>query len=206
MGELIGSLLMSAGINAVLCLLMLIAAGKPLDRSIETWTFYTWFTLSSIAGSWLVLTVCKFWEGREPDSFRRRFVLLVGGMVVGLTAYGAGHLLLIELPDLDHWTVHTLSHSPWGQKLYGAKGTPLLGAHLVYFGGLFGLLRWWRQADPLRKHRFSLLATTVCVLWAWCMHLLFSFPQPWGFALAATISVAVQLSAPWVQSEASGKR
>ena len=90
--------------------------------------------------------------------------------------------------------------------MYGADGAPLLGAYMVYFGGLFVVLRWWRQADPLRKTRFSLLATTLCVLWAWFMHLLFSFPQPWGFVLAATMSVSVQLSAPWLPPEVAEKR
>jgi hypothetical protein len=52
--------------------------------------------------------------------------------------------------------------------------------------------------DPLRKSRLSIWTTAVCLLWAWVMHSLCSFPQPWGFILAATMSVAVQLAAPWV--------
>ncbi len=204
--EWTGSLLLAAVVCGVLSLVFLMLDGKTPDSSVATWSLFAWLTVCSVMGSWLLLTIGKFWEGREPDHFRRRFVLLIGGMLVGLTAFGTGRLLLVELPDVDHWTVHTLSHSPWGQKLYGADGAPLLGAYMVYFGGLFVILRWWRQADPLRKTRFSLLATTLCVLWAWFMHLLFSFPQPWGFVLAATISVAVQLSAPWLQPEVAEKR
>lgn len=204
--EWTGSLLLAAVVCGVLSLVFLMLDGKTLDGSVATWSLFAWLTLSSVAGSWWLLTIGKFWEGRDPDHFRRRFVLLIGGMLVGLTAFGTGHLLLVELPDLDHWTVHTLSHSPWGQQLYGADGAPLLGAYMVYFGGLFVILRWWRQADPLRKTRFSLLATTLCVVWAWFMHLLFSFPQPWGFVLAATISVAVQLSAPWMRPELAERK
>jgi hypothetical protein len=59
------------------------------------------------------------------------------------------------------------------------------------------VLRWWRQADPLRQTRLSLWTTAVSAGWAWLLHLVWPFPQPWGFMLAMTISLAVQLSTPW---------
>jgi hypothetical protein len=80
----------------------------------------------------------------------------------------------------------------------------MIGAYLIYFAGLFAILRWWTQTDPLRRTRLSLTATAVCVLWAWIMHMFCQFPQPWGFMLAVTISVATQLSAPWVNPKQKG--
>jgi hypothetical protein len=201
--EWLGSLLLAAGVCAVLSLVFLTLNGQPVDDSVATWSLFAWLTVGSVAGTWLLLTIGKFWEGSDGDHMRRRFVLLVGGLLLGLLTFCSGRILLVELHDLDRWTTHTLSHAAWGRKLYGADGSPLLAAYMVYFGGLFAILRWWRQADPLRKTRFSVFATALCVLWAWFMHFLFEFPQPWGFVLAATISVAVQLSAPWVRPEAT---
>lgn len=196
MGELIGAMLMSAGINAVLCLLMLIAAGKPLDRSIETWTFYAWFTLSSIAGSWLVLTVCKFWEGRDGEAFRRRFVLLIAGLALGLFAFSLTGFLDIRLThDL---VVRSPLKSIAPMSFYAPDGSLKLPAFLVYFAAVMALPRWWRQVDPLRNNRLSLWAVAMCALCAWICHMFWPFPQPWGFLLAAAISVAVQLSSPWI--------
>ena len=74
---------------------------------------------------------------------------------------------------------------------------PDLGLNLAYFGFLFPILRWWRQADPLRRSRFSLWSTAVCVLWAGLLGVAWPFPQPWGMMAAATIAISVQLSAPW---------
>ena len=71
-------------------------------------------------------------------------------------------------------------------------------AFLAYFGFLFVLLRWWRQADPVRSARLSLWATACTVLVAWVLNLFWPFPQPWGIMVAATMSIAVQLASPWV--------
>jgi hypothetical protein len=38
----------------------------------------------------------------------------------------------------------------------------------------------------------------ITVLAAWLWLFVFPFPQPWGFMLAAAISIAAQLSAPWL--------
>jgi hypothetical protein len=143
-----------------------------------------------------VLLAGKFWEG-DDGCFRRRFVTLLAGLVIGWVAFGAGQLFLVDLPDLDQWTAHP-AKCPALNLMYAADGTPLLAAYLFYFAGLFVILRWWTQTDPLRKVRLSIWATATCLLWAWIMHTFCQFPQPWGFAVAAAISVAVQLAAPWV--------
>jgi hypothetical protein len=36
------------------------------------------------------------------------------------------------------------------------------------------------------------------VLWAGLLEMFWHFPQPWGLMLVASISVAAQLSAPWL--------
>jgi hypothetical protein len=198
LGEVCGSLLMSAFVVAVASLLMLMVAGKPLDASVYTWTFYAWFSLTSLAGAWLVLTLGKCWESREGEPFRRRFVMLIGGLLVGLLAFGVADFLGVRLTD--DLVVRGLPTRLVSANLYQADGTLKLPAYLVYFGLLFVLLRWWTQADPLRTSRLSVWCLGVCALGAWILHLLWPFPQPWGFMLAATTSLAVQLSSPWLSS------
>jgi hypothetical protein len=76
--------------------------------------------------------------------------------------------------------------------------------YLAYFGFLFLLVQWWKQADPMRSSRLSLWSLAVCLFWAWALCIVpnFSFPQPWGMMMAGTISLAVQLSSPWVDPQA----
>ena len=195
-GELSGSLLMSAAAAAVLCLVMMIVGNKPLDDSLYTWTFYAWLTLTCVAGAWVVLTISKFWEGHEGEHFRRRFVMLIAGLLVGLVAFALGDFLNVRLTD--ELIVRALPGRSIPHHMYEASGSLKLPAFLVYFALLFAVVRWWAQADPLRATRLSLWATGVCVFWAWIWHMLWPFPQPWGFILAASISLSVQLSAPWL--------
>jgi len=199
--ELTGSLLVAAAACLVLSLVMMIMGGKALDADWQTWVpTFTWFAAVSIVATWALLIVSKFWEGSQGDQAPRRFAMLVIGLAVGAAAYGLDRTLLadfdqrlaLNLPDDHPANVHGLSDA-----LYSAA-TPLLGAFLAYFAALFAVLRWWTQADPLRFTRLSVWATLGCVLAAWLIHLFWPFPQPWGMMLAVTISISVQLAAPWI--------
>lgn len=194
--ELTGSLLLSAGISAVLGLLMMTVGRSSFENSIQTWSFYAWLVLTSTAGAWTVLSLGKFWEASRGEQIRRRVVLLVAGLVLGALAFGIGVLLHVHLPH-THPAGSEIASRLTGS-MYAADGTPMFPAYLVYFAGLFVLVRWWRQTDPVRKNRLSIWATAVCALWAALLDVVCAFPQPWGIMLAATISIAVQLSAPWV--------
>lgn len=202
MTELTGSLLMSALVSGVLSLLLLIVTGKPFDASVNTWSHYGWLMMCGTLGAWLVLALSKFWEGREGEPFRRRFVMLGVGMAAGAAFFGAEKLLMVKLADTTTLvsTGAANEFNGWHMlpSLYSAEGTPLVGAYLAYFAGLFLVLRWWKQADPLRASRVSLWATGACVLWAYLLDMFWQFPQPWGVLLAAVISLSVQLSAPWM--------
>ena len=84
----------------------------------------------------------------------------------------------------------------FGKNFYDAKGSPLLGAYLAYFGAMFAGIRWWRQADPLRRTRLSVWNIGAAVMGAWVVDWIWRFPQPWGLMVAAIISTSVQLAAP----------
>jgi hypothetical protein len=195
--ELTGSMLLAAFMSAVLCLAFLLIQGTALDGSNTGWATFAWLTAVSTIGSWMLLTLAKFWEAGSGDHFRRRLVMLAAGIALGTVACGLGYLLLLDLPGQHGWTVPAFSGGAWLFGMYGAHSAPL-AAYQLFFAGLFAVLRWWRPLDPLRKARLSIGSTVVCLLWAWVMHSLCDFPQPWGFFVAATISVAVQLAAPWV--------
>lgn len=198
--ELSGSMLLSAIVAGVLCLVMFIVGGRRLDGNINAWIELTWLSVSCITGAWLVLTMGKFWEGSEGESIRRRFAMLVAGLGIGLMSFVACQYLTLEtLASAD--LARQVSAHDMPSAMYAADGSPLLPAYLAYFGGMMVLLPWWKQVDPLRRTRFSLMSTGWCVLWAWILNMFLPFPQPWGVLAAATISVAVQLSAPWISGE-----
>ena len=188
---------MAAIVSAVLCLIILVAGGRELDASVDTWTFFAWLTVSSVIGSWLVLGLAKFWEGHEGDDILAgRFVMMVVGLAIGVAAFAASDMLMVRLSTSEMFNVLELPRDVIPTGMYASGGTLGLTPFLAYFATLFVVLRWWLQVDPLRKTRFSLWATSVCAFVA----MLIPWQIPWGFLLVVTMSVAVQLSAPWMPS------
>jgi hypothetical protein len=183
-------------VSAVLCLIILVAGGRKLDASVDTWTFYAWLTVTSSVGAWLVLGLAKFWEGTDGDDVLRRFVMMVAGLGIGVAAFAASDMLMIRLSTREMFNVLELPRDMIPTSIYANEGTLGLTPFLAYFGTLFVVFRWWRQVDPLRRTRFSVWSTIVVALVA----MLIPWQIPWGFLLAVTISVAVQLSAPWMNS------
>ncbi|MDA1055435.1 MAG: serine/threonine-protein kinase [Planctomycetota bacterium] len=194
--ELSGALITSAVASLILCFVMtLLMRGEALG-DVFTWTLYAWFSLTSIVGAWTVLAISKFWESDEGEPLRRRFVLLMAGLVTGVAAFTASQFLGVQVTD--ELVVQTLPAVAIPASWTSSNGSLTLPAFLIYFGGMFGIAKWWLQADPLRTSRVSLWATAGCIFWAWLIHVFWAFPQPWGFMFAATMSIAVQLAAPWV--------
>jgi hypothetical protein len=198
--ELLGSLLVSALASIVISLVVVLLRGQPPEAA-----QYAWVAIVSTLGAWSVLIPSKIWEGRAAEPAMRRFVLLVIGLAVGALAYAVDAALWVNLPfdivtrplDNKYMPTEFYSHS---------DGSPLLQAYLVYFGFLFLLVRWWRSADRFRPTRLSLWATTSALFIAWILNFVWPFPQPWGFMVTATISLAVQLAAPWSPKQSARTR
>ncbi len=194
--DLCGSWLVSAVACVVICFTSLLLVRGDALESVFTWSLYAWFTLTSIIGAWLILAIAKFWEVDEGEAVRRRFVMLIAGLITGTAAYVTSQFLGVQVTnDILLPTVPAMTISTGFSSIDGTLGLP---AFLLYFGGLFGLLKWWLQADPLRQGRVSIWSTLGCVFGAWVLHQFCQFPQPWGLLLAATISLAVQFAAPWM--------
>jgi hypothetical protein len=191
--ELFGSLLGSAMVVVILCLVMVILNSfRGMAPQPEQ---FAWLSVVSALGAWAILIPSKFWEGVQGDSMLRRFMLMVVGMGVGGLSYAAAQALLVDLPFDPKFT--TGAHVELPRSFY-RDGTPLLLAHVACFGTLFLAVRWWRQADPLRSTRMSLWAAVFSVAVAWLTAAVWLYPQPWLPMVACTMSVAVQLSSPFV--------
>jgi hypothetical protein len=191
--KLTGSMLLSALICAVVGLVVMILRGEmPQPNQ------YAWLALSATLGSWAVLIPAKFWEGKRGDAALRRFVMLVVGLMFGIASYGLFSWFMISLPYDQHWVEGPARDFLRKGNFASADGSPLPIAFLAYFGSLFLILRWWRQADPLRSTRLSIWHTAVAIFFAWIIGLFWPFPQPWGLMVIATIAVAAQLASPWL--------
>lgn len=191
--ELISSLLIALAVAAVLSLVMLMIAGPAFESSIDSWARFTWLTMAGVFGAWNVLAVGKRWETSDGEAIMRRFAMLVIGLLVGAAVSGTNDYLAIDLGQ-DGTTSPAMFQDFYPTHMVSAQGNPKLSAYMIFFAILFGCVRWWKQVDPLRKTRFSLWATLVSVLWSVVLPL----PQPWGMMIAATISVSVQMAAPWM--------
>jgi hypothetical protein len=194
LGELSGSWLGAAVIASLVSLVMVAAADK-FDTNVDSLLQYAWLAVSATLGAWGVLAVGKFAEGSDSDAFRRRLIMLALGLVVGAAAFGLEHLLLVNL----HIARASLETS-W-TTMVAVDGSLRLPLFLVFFAGLFVVPGWWKQTDPLRRTRFNLISLGACVLWSYLLSLVWPFPQPWGFMLAATISLTAQLAAPWMTAK-----
>jgi serine/threonine protein kinase len=193
MADLTGALLASAVIVGALGVLSLAILGVDLN-GITEWSSYTWTVLLAVGGGWSLLALGQRWQGKAGTTWRR-IPLLVLGVLIGAAAFGAEGFFNANL-DNQHFV-----SMPAGLKVpnwYTSAGEPMMPAYLAYFGGLFMTLRWWKLVDPLRRHRFSLLASAVCGLGAWVVSMIIYFPQPWGIMVAVSIAIAVQLSSPWL--------
>jgi hypothetical protein len=192
LADLAGSMMFAAVIGAVMSVVAVLLRGGDLVAKEQ----YAWLTVVSVLGSWAVLIPAKYWEGSFGDQTLRRVTMLIVGLGMGAAAYLAADMLMITFPDAPDFHVNKIGSL--SNRFYDAKGSPLLYAYLAYFGALFAGVRWWRQADPLRRTRLSVWNTGVSVFGAWAVDWIWAFPQPWGLMVAAIISISVQLVSPFV--------
>ncbi len=191
--ELLGSLLIGAFACFSLNLLGLAVSGSILDANIESWAVYAWLASTSIVACWSVLVISKFWEHQMETSSFKRLSMLAIGLVVGAVAFFAAGSFSIDLTDKT-----TFDFGSETTALFAIQGMPVLPAYLIFFAGLLGILRWWRQADPARSTRLSIVAVGVCLIWATVLSHLLELPLTPNCILAVVISVSVQLAAPWM--------
>lgn len=198
--ELVGSMLLSTLVVAVLSVLMLVATSGGFELWVYSWgPPLLWIGATSLLGTWLILLQGKLFESQPGDSVLRRFVMLFTGMVVGAFAYGFSTEWMLFDPEYLLPTKPLLGNSA----LLYPRGFPGLLASVVYFGVLLGVMQWWKLTDPLRDSRLSMLHTLGCVFTAILLHCVFPYPR--GFLIAAIMAMATQIAAPWLSREQQKK-
>ena len=190
--ELMGSLLGATLVTAAMSVFLSVVHSKTFEPG-----QFAWLLLVSTLGSWMVLIPSKFWEGHDGDTTLRRLTLAVLGLGLGAAAWTIKDFLLVPLTS-DWHLGRAVTEGYFGTRLHDAvDGSPTLVAHIGYFAFLLLLVRWWKQADPLRPSRLRLWPTIVVIFWGWLLYFFWPFPQPWGTMVAASMAIAVQVSASW---------
>lgn len=187
--ELTASLLIAAVSAIVVGLLVLTAGGGWTAPPAETWARYVWLACTATFASWAVLATGKVWECSRGDVWQRRMVMAGIGLLAGLASFGIRGYLSLDAP------VPGESHAIAGTSPQFPAELP---ATLVLFTCLFGLLRWWRMADPLRSTRLSLWSTGLCVVLAVVLSASFNLEPTGSAMLSLMMATAVQIAAPWI--------
>ncbi|AMV34784.1 Serine/threonine-protein kinase PrkC [Pirellula sp. SH-Sr6A] len=162
-----------------------------------------WTGVMALLTSWTVIFFARRWETQSEDSIVYRFVLMSSGVMLGLASYGLSDWLYIPWQEITstQWGSVEFRSPDWNKAwkgFYSEGGEPLLPAHIAYFCCLMWIVRWWRQADVLRRSRFSIWTIAWSVAMAALVQGLFAFPMPWCLLLAGVTSFAVQLASPWI--------
>ncbi len=192
----VGSLLISAAVAGILSFGAMALSGRG-----DNWvSFYAWMAATATVGSWMMLTLGKFWEGSATASpYRRRLLMLGVGVAIGCASWGLQEVLMVNNPAFYHNSRGYVSLGAFGHAgaPFVSGGVPTALSHVGFFGLLFAILSWWKQIDPLRPTRISLWSTALCLLWG----LILPFPAAHGLALAGILSIAVQLPSPWINHD-----
>ncbi len=196
--ELIGSLLISAAVAAAMCAVMELIVAHAYRAAVQP-EQCAWLFLTSLAGAWIVLVTGKCWEGSDGEPLLRRFILMSLGLALGLAAGAVADVFLVRLLPDAAFTISTNLDMP---PSFYHDGQPLPMAFMAVFAALFALVRWWRQADPMRGARLSLGPLIVTVIGAHIVATILQFPEPWLMMIAGCMSVSVQLASPWVPTHA----
>ncbi len=191
MADLLGAMLFAAGVAVVTGVLLLLARGVPPEPQ-----QFAWLWMVATLGSWCVMVPAKAWEGALGDITLRRFAMLVIGLAFGIATWGLHRILFVELPGDSRFVIDSGVFARSWINLSLIDGRPSVWTFAIYFGLLFAVPRWWRQADPARLRRVSLGSVARAVLAAWLLNMLCPFPQPWGLMVAAAISLTTQLASP----------
>ncbi len=173
------------------------------------WENIAMFASTAVIASWVLIGLSKWNEGRRLDGGTRRLLQMVGGVAVGLAAYGISETLLIApAPPADVYAGTLWSQpgdpmfvSVGARPLFVEGGRPSLLGYVAFFGILFGLRRWWWHADAFRSKRFRIGSVLLTVLLAWLVSSIWAFPSVWAMTWAAVISSAVQLASVWTPPE-----
>ena len=80
---------------------------------------------------------------------------------MGGAAYLLAHFLRFTIHSQPRYHFFEDTIRPF---LDGRNGLVSIGAFLIFFGGLFAILRLWKMGDPLRRGRLTLFPIAASVI------------------------------------------
>ncbi len=155
---------------------------------------YFWMATVVIVGAFALLGLGKLWERGEGEELTRRIALGGVGAGIGVFAFMMMQFLMMPADGLTRG----IDNTALPQALYLDNGIPRASAWMAHFALLFAAIRWWKPVDPLRRRRLSLWSVAVAVVVEWLVHQVLPIPQPGGMLLVGGLSIASQMSAPWI--------
>jgi hypothetical protein len=159
------------------------------------------FAAVTLLASWGVLITAKVYEGTRIRSGHRRFMQGFVGCLIGAAAFAVHRFLFVQFGPVDYHIRSMDSSYSIGSLSLSEALQPTLAGYVVFFGGLFLLRHWWRNADSLRHRRVAVGSVLLTTLVGLVLSLLTAFPMMWGVTWAAAILCVVQLSAVWFSPE-----
>ena len=191
-----GSYLVAAIVCIALNLLGLAITDSVFAASIDVWALFTWSTVMCVVASWVVISVGKHFETSSADWVLRRLAMMIAGILVG----GFG-LLLSSYFNIDFVNASRIAFNPLSSSGLVFSGANPMLANVLFFAAVFAMLQWWRQVDPARRTRLSVWSIGLCLLCAALFGHVLNFVPLLSSMMVVTISVACQLSSPWITQE-----
>ncbi|MFM7056779.1 MAG: serine/threonine protein kinase [Planctomycetota bacterium] len=157
------------------------------------------FGLTTLICVWVLLIPAKLWEGAGGETLLRRSLQFAAGVLVGLLVWCLQDFLLLSEADI----FHTDGSGVVAAKLESsvpllANEVPTPAGFMCFFGLLFGVRKWWQQADRWRSARLRISSAMVSLLAGAAVAWLLPFPVALGSTLALSVSMVLQLSAGWL--------
>ena len=191
-----GSLLVAAVVCVALNLLGLAVTDSIFNSSVDSWALFTWSTILCVTGSWATLSLGKHFESKQGEWIQQRLAMLITGILIG----GFG-LVLSSYFGIDFETASRVAFNPLSATELAFSGSNPLMINILFFAGVFGVLRWWKQVDPARRTRLSVWSVGLCLICAALLSHVLNFVPLLASIMIVIISVACQLSAPWITHE-----
>jgi eukaryotic-like serine/threonine-protein kinase len=188
---------------AVVATAVITAAVAVLSPVMQSAVRIGLFAAGTLLASWAVLITAKTYEGTRVGGGHRRFMQCLAGCLVGAAAFGVQQFLFVQFQHADYNVRHSAAAGFYsiGSVSLSEAMQPSLAGYVVFFGGLFLLRHWWRNADSLRYRRVGVGSVLLTTLVGLVLSLLLAFPMMWGVTWAAAIACVVQLSAAWFSPE-----
>ncbi len=198
--ELTSGLLASTGCVATLSVLGgLITMANNSMSSPGLMSGAVWTAVMTLIMAWSVLFLSKRWESQEEDRAVFRFKQMAFGILIGAIAYALGQHLVVPWSSIHQPHIIQSTLPKWNG-FYDEAGEPMLPAYVAHFAAVMGLVRWWRQADIVRKNRFSFAAVIGALIGEAIVQAIVPISQPWGLILVGATAVTTQISANWINS------